>query len=100
MRRWIVVFSLMVAAAGLPGLAPAQEPTATPPTPTTAPAQDHEAAAAAAEPGSDQNIFQSLQIELLDIDRLREEVGRKLVGEPIRMTLDQCVQMALMYNQD
>ncbi len=54
----------------------------------------------AGEQGDEPNIFKSLQIELLDLDRLREEIGEKLVGEPIRMTLDQCVQTALIYNQD
>jgi len=52
------------------------------------------------QPGSDQDIFRSLQIELLDLDNLREEIGSKLVGEPIEMTLDQCVRMAMLYNQD
>lgn len=52
------------------------------------------------QPGSDQDIFRSLQIELLDLDSLREEIGSKLVGEPIEMTLDQCVRMAMLYNQD
>jgi outer membrane protein TolC len=48
----------------------------------------------------EKNVFQNLKIELLDLDRLREEVGQKLVGEPVRMTVDQCVQTALKSNQD
>jgi len=75
---------------------------------TCAAAQDNQANSDVKEPvetaapqlGDDQNIFQSLKIELLDLDRLREEVNSKLVGEPMRVTLEQCVQMALIYNQD
>lgn len=52
------------------------------------------------EEGEDATIFDSLQIELLDIDRLRERVEETLVGEPMRITLDETIRMALEHNQD
>ncbi len=55
---------------------------------------------AADKPGDEKNLFQNLKVELLDLDRLREEVDQKLVGEPVRMTVEQCVQQALKSNQD
>ncbi len=52
------------------------------------------------QPGSDQDIFRSLEMELIDLNALREEFGAKLVGEPLEVTLEQCVRMAILYNQD
>ncbi len=93
MGRWTKTLGILAIAAGMAMGARAQE------NDTAAGAQEPAAQPSAAT-GDETNIFQSLQIELLDLDSLREEVGRKLVGEPIRMTLEQCVQTALIYNQD
>ena len=49
---------------------------------------------------SNQNIFQNLEINMLDLDQIREEIAAKLSGQPMEITLDQCVQMALQNNQD
>ncbi len=92
MRGLALFFSLIaVVALGISGVM-AQEPTTIQST-EQQPAGD-------VQPGSDQDIFRSLQIELLDLNVLREEIGAKLVGEPIQMTLDQCVRMAILYNQE
>ncbi len=54
-----------------------------------------------AEPsGGDANIFEHLQIELLDLEKMGREIVERLVGEPIELTLEDCVQMALKANQD
>ncbi len=50
--------------------------------------------------GSESNIFEHLQIELMDLEKMGREVNERLVGEPMRITLDECVQMALEANQD
>ena len=84
MQYWIVVLALCVT--------------------TWTHAQEPEAAVESTEqpvqPDAEQNIFQSLQIELLDLDQLREELASKLTGESVTITLDQVVQMALQNNQD
>lgn len=54
-----------------------------------------------AEPSADgANIFEHLQIELLDLEKMGRELVERLVGEPIQLTLNECVQMALEANQD
>jgi len=53
-----------------------------------------------AESGEDTSIFDSLQIDLMDIQRLREEIESTLVGEPMRISLQDCVRLALENNQD
>ncbi len=65
-------------------------------------AQDEESSTLeSAEPAAtDTNIFESIQLKLLDLDELRREIASKLSGEPMQITLDQCVQMALQSNQD
>ncbi len=46
------------------------------------------------------NIFEASQIELLDLDALQREVTARFGGVPTRMTLDECIQIALGSNQD
>jgi len=57
---------------------------------------------AAQEPAEEgaTNIFLHLQIELLDLEKLGEEVLDRLVGETLRLTLDESVLLALDGNQD
>ncbi len=50
--------------------------------------------------GSESNIFEHLQIELLDLEKMGREIAERLIGEPMRITLDECVHMALEANQD
>lgn len=49
---------------------------------------------------TDVNIFEHLKIELLDLEELGRRVDEKLTGETIRMSLAECVLMALDANQD
>lgn len=62
-------------------------------------AQENEQPAPASTP-SDINIFESLKINLSDLEELGKSVSQRLLGENVRMSLDDCVQMALMNNQD
>lgn len=50
--------------------------------------------------GNTSNIFEHLQIDLIELEKMGQEVIERLVGEPLRLTLDECVQMALKANQD
>ena len=61
---------------------------------------DSKEPAVAKELAGETNLFQNLKVEMLDLDLLREEVERKLLGEPVKMTLADCVQTALKSNQD
>ena len=46
------------------------------------------------------NIFEESQIELLDLEALQKEVAARFGGKPVRMTLDECIRIALESNQD
>ena len=46
------------------------------------------------------NIFEHLQINLLDLEKMGREITERLIGEPMNLTLDECVEMALRSNQD
>ena len=46
------------------------------------------------------NIFEESQIELLDLEALQEEIAERFGGVPVRMTLDECIRIALESNQD
>ena len=46
------------------------------------------------------NIFERIKIDLHDLETLGQEVVQRLVGEQLRLTLDECVLMALQGNQD
>ncbi len=50
--------------------------------------------------GSESNIFEHLQINLLDLEKMGREITERLIGEPMQLTLDECVEMALRSNQD
>ncbi len=87
MRCWMAVLIVLVAL-GASSHTWSQEPPATVESVEPAPESP------------EQNIFQSLQIELLDLDQLREEIAAKLAGQPVQLTLEECVQLALKNNQD
>jgi outer membrane protein TolC len=46
------------------------------------------------------NIFETLKIDLKDLEDLGKSVTQRLVGQNVRMSLDDCVRMALANNQD
>jgi len=46
------------------------------------------------------NIFETLKINLDDLEQLGKSVNQRLIGENVRMSLEECVQMALINNQD
>ena len=52
------------------------------------------------EPADEVNIFEHINIELLDLQKMGDEVSQRLVGEQIRLSLDECVAMALANNHD
>lgn len=54
----------------------------------------------ATQAGDETSISETLQIDLLDLEKLREQLEGKLVGEPMRITLEEAVRMALENNQD
>ena len=58
------------------------------------------AQARSGQPQEDINIFESINIELLDLQKLGDEVSNRLVGERVRMSLEECVQLALQANHD
>lgn len=51
-------------------------------------------------PSGEVNIFDSINIELLDLQELGQQVNDRLVGEEIRLSLEDCVAMALANNSD
>lgn len=54
-----------------------------------------------ADPEETVNILEEIQIELLDLEKLSAQVAERLrVGEPLRLSLRECVTLALEANQD
>ena len=45
-------------------------------------------------------IFENLQIDLLDLRRMSDDLEDRLTGETVRLTLEDCVRIALEGNQD
>lgn len=56
--------------------------------------------ALAQDPPDDVNIFDSINIELVDLQALGKQVTERLVGEEIRLSLEDCIAMALANNSD
>ncbi len=53
-----------------------------------------------AEPGQRPTIFDEIQIELLDLEQLGRDVDKIMQGESVRLTLDDCIALALENNHD
>ena len=49
---------------------------------------------------TERTIFEHLQIDLLDLEQMGREIQSRLVGEPLRLTLRDCVARALDSNPD
>lgn len=46
------------------------------------------------------NIFDSINIELIDLQELGDRIRDRLVGEEVQLSLDDCIAMALANNSD
>ena len=51
-------------------------------------------------PAATGNVFEQIKIELLDLRALGEDVDKHLVGEAYRLSLEECVILALVNNKD
>lgn len=56
--------------------------------------------AAAEDDTASGSIFDQIQIELVDLKEMSRKLTERLSGEPVRMSLDDCIQVGLKANQD